>query len=123
MSRSIVPVLFVIGGLVASSACASQGEGERCDTNSGNDDCETGLLCLTASQLAIGAKQNNANWGLCCPDPKDTSRQPIEACFAASSTPGAGGAKGTGGTDAGSATGGTAGTGGAPSDAASEGGG
>jgi hypothetical protein len=119
MTRSILSVLFVIGGFVASSACASQSEGERCDTNSGSDDCETGLVCTPASQLAVGAKQNNATWGLCCP--VDKTRQPVEACFAASSTPGAGGSAGTGGTDAGSSTGGAVETGGtAPIDASND---
>lgn len=146
MSRPILSVAFVVCGVLVASACASQAEGERCDTRSGNDDCETGLVCTPVSGLAIGSQlttganqQSTANLGLCCPPSGDRSRQPVEACFPSTSTPGAGGSPGSGGADSGSAsggagggdsgaatggaaTGGTTGSGGAaPSDAATDG--
>src|SRR5262245_6200783 len=116
MSRPILSVAFVVCGVLVGSACASQSEGERCDTFSVNEDCDTGLVCTPVSQLAIGAQlatgANSSNLGLCCPPPGDTTRQPVEACFAASTTPGAGGSTGSGGADSGAASGGV-GTGGA----------
>jgi hypothetical protein len=125
MFRQILSVAFVVCGVLAGNACASQSEGQRCDTLSGREDCDPDLVCTPASQLAIGANQANAKWGLCCPPAGDRTRQPIEACFAASSS-GAGGSTGAGGADAGStggsggsdsggATGGSAGSSGAAS--------
>lgn len=46
-------------------ACSEQGEGERCDLNSGNLDCETGLVCRGQDMLSIEGEGRGA--ALCCP--------------------------------------------------------
>ncbi|MBI4703514.1 MAG: hypothetical protein HY744_20580, partial [Deltaproteobacteria bacterium] len=33
------------------SGCSLQAEGERCDRNAGDDDCESGLVCTSPEQL------------------------------------------------------------------------
>jgi hypothetical protein len=43
--------------------CSKQGEGERCDTNSDDLDCESGLVCRGADQLSIEGR----GVALCCP--------------------------------------------------------
>jgi hypothetical protein len=121
MSRSSTCLAFLVSCLFASSACSNQPEGGRCDTTNGNDDCETGLVCTPASKLNIGTKPGHATSALCCPDQRDLTRQPIEACFAASSAPSTGGTSGAGGTDSGAATGGTSGAGGTDAGAATGG--
>ncbi len=57
---SVRAVLFV----VSLAACSKQAEGERCDPNSGNLDCEQGLICRTGDQLSVAV---GAGAGLCCP--------------------------------------------------------
>ena len=44
-----------------SLGCADQGEGERCDTLSGNEDCASGLVC---TELETGSGEPLAR---CCP--------------------------------------------------------
>lgn len=51
--------LLVLAGTFVFQACSKQGEGERCESANGNDDCESPLLCK-----AIG------NGEICCPDDK-----------------------------------------------------
>lgn len=46
------PLLAVVAG------CASQGEGERCDDNNGNVDCEQDLIC---TRVGLGSDH------VCCP--------------------------------------------------------
>lgn len=75
---------FFIGALVlvSSFACGKQQQGERCDPNSGNLDCDTGLICRTADQLSIVGR----GVALCCP-PDDVT--PSEnACRAGAELPG-----------------------------------
>jgi hypothetical protein len=50
--------------VVSLFGCAKQQEGERCDPNSGNLDCDTGLVCRSGDQLSIAAGPRAA---LCCP--------------------------------------------------------
>lgn len=82
------------------SSCAKQGEGERCDRQySGDEDCESGLVCVSASQL-------NGDADRCCP-PQDEANSDSR-CDRFADTPedddttdgagGAGGATGAGGT-------------------------
>ncbi|MEZ4226308.1 MAG: hypothetical protein R3B13_35510 [Polyangiaceae bacterium] len=48
--------------LFALVACAGQSEGERCDfNNSGQDDCESGLVCVQAAELLDSSTDR------CCP--------------------------------------------------------
>src|ERR1044071_8900619 len=62
--------------LLAASlfGCAKQGEGERCDLNSGNLDCDTGLICRSGDQLNIGIGEGFA---LCC-RPRPRLNLPLE---------------------------------------------
>jgi hypothetical protein len=48
-----------------ATACSKQGEGERCDPNSGSLDCESGLICRSADQLNITEQARGV--ALCCP--------------------------------------------------------
>jgi hypothetical protein len=64
------------------SACGKQGEGERCDLNSGNLDCEVGLVCRSADQLSI---QEETGWALCCPP--DNGAPTVAACQAGAELP------------------------------------
>lgn len=49
--------------LVASVGCAEQGEGERCDLNNDNADCEGSLVCTSLRSLNRGTVG-----AVCCPD-------------------------------------------------------
>lgn len=55
------------------AACSNQGEGERCDSLNGNDDCKTdeGLECYPAIRL------NNAGSDRCCPRNRAEATQPV----------------------------------------------
>jgi hypothetical protein len=67
--------LASLGALVAASACSSQGEGEFCDPNAGNngsDDCQDGLVCKTAPGVV------GVNASRCCP--MDPSLAKTSAC-------------------------------------------
>lgn len=64
------------------AACAKQGEGERCDLNSGNFDCDTGLVCRSAEQLSISGSRGVA---LCCPP--DGVEPDVNACRAGANLP------------------------------------
>jgi hypothetical protein len=63
-------------------ACGKQGEGERCDLNSGAPDCETGLVCRSADQLSI---EQGRGWALCCPP--DDVLPTVNACRAGAELP------------------------------------
>lgn len=75
--RARPSTLLVLLGLPlalgTAAGCGKQGEGERCDTLSGeeNGDCETGLLCTPSDQL-VG---NLSGTAVCCPK----EGQPITA--------------------------------------------
>jgi hypothetical protein len=49
--------------MLSVPGCADQGEGERCDRTKaqGNGDCDSGLICVPASELLEGITD------LCCP--------------------------------------------------------
>ena len=56
-----VPVVLPFG-------CGEQAEGDRCDRDSGNADCEGGLTCVEAASLVditVGDR--------CCPDPAEST--------------------------------------------------
>lgn len=114
--------------LAFASACAEQREGERCDKQSGNDDCEQGLICTTQSSSSSSGSGDQSAQGellpaVCCPPQGQHATAQI--CTAGGiTTPeepdaGTGGASGAAGRDAASDA---AGAGGA-SGAAGEGGG
>jgi hypothetical protein len=64
------------------AACSKQGEGERCDLNSGNLDCDTGLVCRSAEQLSVTGGRGVA---LCCPP--DDIEPSVNACRAGADLP------------------------------------
>ncbi len=64
--------------LVLHSSCGKQGEGERCDTRNANFDCDTGLVCRSASQLSL--QGDTTGFALCCPPEGSTPSVP--QCFA-----------------------------------------
>jgi len=74
--------LFSLSCLALLAACSKQGEGERCDLNSGNLDCETGLVCRSADQLSITGTRGVA---LCCP--QDGVEPSVNACRAGANLP------------------------------------
>ncbi len=41
-------------------ACSNQAEGQRCNVDNGNDDCESGLVCTSSRELG-------GNADICCP--------------------------------------------------------
>jgi hypothetical protein len=61
--------------------CSEQGEGERCDTNNGNYDCEPGLLCKSGAQLDVEGR----GVALCCPPDEITPS--VDACRAGTQLP------------------------------------
>jgi hypothetical protein len=63
------------------TACGKQGEGARCDLNSGSLDCEAGLVCRSADQLSITGR----GWALCCPP--DDVQPTVNACRAGAELP------------------------------------
>ena len=71
---AVVSALSV--ALTLFPGCSNQAEGERCDTNGdngGNDDCQSGLVCVHANQLN-GASDSDR----CCPP--DRSRATADIC-------------------------------------------
>jgi hypothetical protein len=112
--------------LAFASACAEQREGERCDKQSGNDDCATGLVCTTQSSSSTGSGDQSTQGELlpavCCPPQGQHATAqictaggltiPEEPDAAAGGAGGAGGASGAGGTAGEAGGGGEAGQGG-----------
>lgn len=86
LSVSLLPVvalpvvaLPVLAALLLGTGCSKQAEGERCDINNGNLDCETGLVCAGEEEISITGR----GVGLCCPITNPT----VDACRADTSFP------------------------------------
>jgi hypothetical protein len=102
--------------LLLPFACSSQSEGQRCNVDNGNDDCESGLECKSSRELG-------GNADICCPIsgpsespeciPGGGTTAASTSVSTASGMGGMGGAGGTGGMGMGGAGGGTGGMGGA----------
>src|SRR4051812_13997174 len=122
VNRLTVLVVLLVSALVlpfTAQGCGLQGEGERCDVDNLDDDCDTGLVCTAGEDL------DNPNTDICCPaDGISTVPACIPGALGGTGGQGAGGAGtggivsnggagGTGGNGAGAAggTGGTGGTG------------
>jgi hypothetical protein len=87
LPRTLFPkttVWAVMLAAAASLSCAKQGEGERCDPNSGNLDCESGLICRSGEQLNIGIGVGTG-FALCCPP--DGVAPTVNACRAGADLP------------------------------------
>lgn len=65
-------VAQAIFGLVSLVACANMAEGDRCEVLNGNDDCQSGLVCLPAGQ--VNQPYNNSD--RCCPVDRSTATHP-----------------------------------------------
>jgi hypothetical protein len=74
--------VWAVSLAAAFLACSKQGEGERCDPNSGNLDCETGLACRSGEQLNIGF---GTGFALCCPP--EGVPPTVDACRAGANLP------------------------------------
>ena len=74
-------MLCVFGalGAVFAPGCSDQGEGARCDFKNGNDDCASGLVCISVP----GKSTLNTNSYRCCPQTITSSTDP--ECQASSS--------------------------------------
>lgn len=72
----------MLGGFVTLAACSNQGEGDRCQAENGNEDCQTGLVCLPATVKPV----DNGGTGLvnppynnsdrCCPPDRAKANHP-----------------------------------------------
>jgi hypothetical protein len=67
-----VATTIAIGGWLVLSACSNNGEGERCQFNNNNDDCQDGLVCLPSSQ--VNPSYNSSD--RCCPVDRSTATHP-----------------------------------------------
>lgn len=110
--------LLPLVGFLVLSACSKQAEGERCSTDNGDDDCESGLSCVSSTVLKSSSD-------LCCPasgatDPGCVPGQDTGAGGGGAADPaggglpagGSGGGMGGDGSSAGGSTGGQSAAGG-----------
>ena len=72
--RKIAAVVtsLTLGGWLVLTACSNNGEGERCQVNNNDDDCEQGLICLASSQ--VNPSYNSSD--RCCPIDRTTASHP-----------------------------------------------
>ncbi|MCU0657315.1 MAG: hypothetical protein MUF64_19270 [Polyangiaceae bacterium] len=110
MTTPRLPRLALLAALLLTSpllapACSRQAEGDRCDRNSGDSDCEDGLVCTN-----IGA-----SIALCCPPQGQTVNVPACIPGLVNTTGGSGGSSGSSGQS------GTSGQSGAAGEAGSAG--
>lgn len=71
----------MLGVFTTLAACSNQAEGDRCQAENGNDDCEGPLVCLAATQKLfnggvglVNAPFNNSD--RCCPFDRSTATHP-----------------------------------------------
>jgi hypothetical protein len=78
---------LLVGGFIAIvTACSNQAEGERCDFENGNDDCQEGLVCVESRELVQGVNQGDR----CCPVDRTKATHPackIGATIGTDATP------------------------------------
>jgi hypothetical protein len=94
MRRPLVAVIVstvLVAGWITLGACSNNKEGERCEVNNNNDDCEDGLICIPKAQAA----KDYQNADRCCPPPGIVPTHP--ACKENTAVAGEGGP----GTDSG----------------------
>ena len=72
--RKIAAVVtsLVVGGWLVLTACSNMAEGDRCQTENNNDDCQDGLICLSKANVNQG--YNNSD--RCCPPNRSTATHP-----------------------------------------------
>lgn len=96
------------------AGCANQAEGQACSVDNVNEDCETGLVCVSKAEL-------NTQVDICCKPKDSTNPACIPGNLAGSSSSsssssgegGAGGSAGMGGSGGSGGKGGSGGMGGA----------
>lgn len=59
--RYVLAAAWIVVAALAFPACSNQAEGERCDVNNNNDDCQEGLICKPSTELGGSAD-------ICCPE-------------------------------------------------------
>lgn len=132
MRRLGALLVFSLFAPLAFASCSSSAEGESCEIENGNDDCEEGLICR-------GPWEVNSKEPVCCPrpptkpsssscEPKLNHHQPDPSVDASpippgdgSSSGGSGGSSGAGGTAGAAGNAGAAGSGGTAGAAGSAG--
>src|SRR5262245_42234541 len=82
VSRRVLRTVSIIGiGLTAAFAaliaCSNMNEGERCEFDNGNEDCEPPLICLPATNRGGGSVNPPFNTSdRCCPQDRRTATHP-----------------------------------------------
>jgi hypothetical protein len=107
-------LLLTLVGLWAN-ACANQGEGQRCDKNSGDSDCASGLVCTTIQSQTPTGTGGAAAGGLpeavCCPPQNQSATttvcSAVSTIFDAGPSTGGGGSAGSDGSVANAGRGGS----------------
>ncbi len=85
LARSFLVGLTIVGAsAIFMGACSNQGEGDRCDTQNGNDDCQDGLICKSGINV-------------CCP--QDPAQATVLQCQAPSTAGGEAGIPGDASVD------------------------
>jgi len=84
-SKSLLRVLALAAAVLAAASCSNQGQGDRCDVNNGDSDCESGLVCTPLSVLP-GLNDTSSNAAICCPPPGTNTSSTIDACSRSSRT-------------------------------------
>lgn len=74
MRKRLVSIVIssVLGVVAAVSACSNNGEGERCQVENLNEDCQNGLTCTPKQQL----QQQYAGSDRCCPPDRALATEP-----------------------------------------------
>jgi len=67
--RNVLAAASIVIASFAFPACSNQAEGERCDVNNNDDDCQEGLICTSSRELGGSADY-------CCPPGQGTSELP-----------------------------------------------
>ncbi len=96
LGTGIVCVLFAL------TACSNGAEGDRCEYDNLNDDCQDGLICIPASPrpgAPYTVNQQYANSDRCCPPVQSQATHP--ACLPSTGTGGDGSAPEAGPSDGG----------------------
>lgn len=66
-TRKLIPFVAALILLMGSVyACSNQGEGDRCDTRNGDEDCLSGLICTSKGTLGTDSDR-------CCPSNRTQS--------------------------------------------------
>jgi hypothetical protein len=71
-ARFALLVAVTLAAPALTVACSNQAEGERCDRNNEDEDCQEGLICKSSQELGGSAD-------ICCP--KEEGASEIAACI------------------------------------------